>query len=91
MHTLFEQQLKDVATIIDRFNEKRDISMNKRSYLRGIQLCYVILKKTYDDLEDVYFNYILKPQIRLTQPVVISCIMCMQMLSQQKEAPSLLN
>ena len=54
--------------------------MNGVSYLRGLQLCYVTLRKTFNDIENIYFQYALKPNIRLTQPIVVSCIMCMRMM-----------
>lgn len=91
MHTLLKRQLAQIHNIVDRYLEKKEDAMNKVSYLRGLQLYLVTLQKTYEDLENVYYAYALKPQIQLTQPIVLSCIVCMhRMITEKKEAPTLL-
>jgi hypothetical protein len=89
MYARIQQQVHDVATITGKLLDKKSTCMNKISYLRGLQLCYVTLRRAYEDIEDIYFHYLLKPQIKLTQPMVLSCIICMHMLIQQQHAPSL--
>lgn len=88
MYTVLKKQVADISCMIDRLYDKRDVALNRMSYLRGLQLCLVTLRKTYEELEDIYYNYTLKPQIKLTQPLVISCVWCMQkmLLDQRKES-----
>lgn len=90
MYTLLHKQVTDISHMVDRFYAKRDITINKMSYLRGLQLCLVTLKKTYEELEDIYYQYTLKPQIKLTQPLVISCVLCMQKMLQDQHKASLM-
>lgn len=91
MHLLLKHQLDNIHSMIERYLQKKDDAMNKISYLRGLQLYLVTLRKTYEELEDVYFTYALKPQIQLTQPIVISCVYCMhKMITEKKESQSLL-
>jgi hypothetical protein len=80
MISLLQFQVNELASIIQRIREKQHVCMNKLTYLRSIHLCHVILKNTARELEDVYCSYILKPQIVLTQPIVLSCILCMREL-----------
>lgn len=85
-----KKQVMDISHMVDRLHAKRDVAMNKMSYLRGLQLCLVTLRKTYEELEDIYYNYTLKPQIKLTQPLVISCVWCMQRMLLEQRKGSLL-
>lgn len=85
MYSLIEGYIKDIATLAQRYDEKRDNCINKASYIHGLQLCFIVLKNAYDDLEDIYFNYALRPQIRSTQSLVIYCIMCINALLAQKK------
>jgi hypothetical protein len=85
MYHLIEGYLKDIATLTHRYHDKRDTCINKARYTHGLQLCFAALKKAYDEIEHIYFDYALRPQIRLTQPIVISCIMCMNALLTQKK------
>jgi hypothetical protein len=91
MLNLIKRQLLDISHMIDMYQKKHDIAISKVSYMRGLQLYLVTLKKTYEELEDIYFNYALKPQIKLTQPLVISCVLCMQkMMKEQNKFPQFL-
>lgn len=79
MYSLLEQYVGNIATLTYRFNE----TITKRR-VHGMQLWFMVLKKAYDDLENIYYHYALKPELQLTQPIVISCIMCMKHFLIQK-------
>jgi hypothetical protein len=86
MFSLINHQLGEIASLIRLLHDKKQVCINKPSYLRALQLFYVTLRHTHHELEDIYYHYVLKPQISLTQPIVLSCIWCMHMLS-NKDVP----
>lgn len=85
MTNLLQFQVNEIYTAISRFCDKKYNCINKLSYLRGLHLCHMTLRKTYNELEDIYYHYALRPQIRVTQPMVVSCVLCMHYLMNKKQ------
>lgn len=80
MAVILQYQISELAHVVDMFCNKRHTCMSRLSYLRGIHLCHLTLKKTCHELQDIYFRYALRPDIKLSQPIVISCVLCMHMM-----------
>jgi hypothetical protein len=80
MFALIHEQLYEISKTTRMLNEKKNTCMNRMSYIRALQLFYMTLRKTNNELSDIYFNYALKPQVRLTQPIVVYCVWCMHHL-----------
>lgn len=57
--------LHDIVSLSTNLHGKRDLTRNQISYYRAMHLFYITLQKTYDELEDVYFHYILHPEVKL--------------------------
>lgn len=82
MYSLLEQYVGNIATLTSRFGESHSHHTKRRAL--GMHLWFRVLKQAYDDLENIYYHYALKPQLQTTQPLVISCLMCMQHFLVQK-------
>lgn len=74
---------RQICSLVNNLHEKRGIVHNKISYVRALQLFSITLQKAFHDLEDIYYHYVLRKQI-LHDPVVISCVYCMHIMSSKK-------
>ena len=77
MFALIHEQMNEIGRTIHMLHGKKSIALNHMSYMRALQLFYITLKKTNHELNDIYFTYALKPQIKVTQPIVVYCLWCM--------------
>ncbi len=64
MYRIIVDLLHDISTLSLHLREKQHVK-DQASYQRAMQLFYMTLKKTYEELEDVYFHYVLQPEMRL--------------------------
>lgn len=62
--------------MVHRVHDKKQVIPSKITYARALQLLYMTLRRTQDDLESIYFSYVLKPALQAQQSIVMSCV-CM--------------
>lgn len=82
MFTLLNHQVHEIRNIISRTQQSRSKGV---SYARALQLLYVTLRKTQEDLETIYFSYVLKPMLQAQDSIVISCVYMMSQMIKSKD------
>jgi hypothetical protein len=74
MQEAIKHQLGGILRLVGNLFESRSGALK---YTRALQLFHVVLMKTQQELEDVYFHYILKPAVRHEvnkQNLVLPCV-----------------
>lgn len=74
MFSLLHHQLFEMKSLLNRAYDKRASVCSRRNFARALQLFFVTLRKAQNDLESIYFSYILKPQLQAQNSIALSCV-----------------
>ncbi len=74
-----------IHKLIDMLAAKRGVSANKLQFIRALQLFRITLRNTRKELEDIYTQYVLKPQHHIVSPALCCLYMVQAQLQRAKK------
>jgi hypothetical protein len=74
-----------IHKLIDMLASKRGVSVNRLQLVRAMQLFRLTLRNTRKELEDIYTQYVLKPQHHIVSPALCCLYMVQEQLKNNKQ------